>query len=201
MHRLVDWLRKAWLVLAVAGIIIVLDQWTKEWVRQTIPEYTQMVPIPAIGDYFLFEHVRNYGAAFGILQNQTALFVVIAVVVAIAILVYVRYLPLNQRLVRVLLGLQLGGAMGNLIDRLFQLDEYGRGYVTDFVKMGIPDVYYWPNYNIADSAIVVGVLGLGVYVIWDDIRQQRAAKLAAQEEAATTASPVDPVQRDTHSEA
>lgn len=201
MHRLVDWLRRVWLVLAVAGIVIVLDQWTKEWVRQTIPEYTQMIPFPAIGDYFLFEHVRNYGAAFGILQNQSTLFVIIATVVAVAILVYARYLPLNQPLVRVLLGLQLGGAMGNLIDRLFQQDEFGRGYVTDFIKMGIPDVYYWPNYNIADSAIVIGVIGLGIYVIWDDIRQQKAAKLAEQEESLSSVPPTDVVKSDTRSEA
>ena len=95
------------------------------------------------------------------------LFIVIAIVVAIAILVYVRYLPLDQTFVRFLLGLQLGGALGNLIDRLHQ------GYVTDFIKMGIPDVYYWPNYNIADSSIVTGVIGLGIYIIVDDIRKQR----------------------------
>jgi signal peptidase II len=69
--------------------------------------------------------------------------------------------------VRVLLGLILGGALGNLIDRLNQ------GYVTDFVKMGIPGVYYWPNYNIADSAIVVGVIAMGLYVVLDDLRKQR----------------------------
>jgi signal peptidase II len=167
MQGLVNWWRRAWLILAVAGVIIVLDQWTKEWIRRTVPEYTSVNPIPALGDYFVFEHVRNYGAAFGILQNQGNLFVVIAIVVAIAILVYARNLDPSQRWLRVLLGLQLGGAVGNLIDRLHQ------GYVTDFVKMGIPDVYYWPNYNIADSSIVIGVIALGIYLVWDDIRQQR----------------------------
>jgi len=201
MHRLVDWLRKAWLVLLIAAVVIALDQWTKEWVRQTIPEYTQMIPIEALGEYFIFEHVRNYGAAFGILQNQSLLFIVIAIVVAIAILVYVRYLPMEQRTVRVLLGLQLGGAMGNLIDRMFQRDEFGRGYVTDFVKMGVPDMYYWPNYNIADSAIVVGVIGLGIYVVWDDIRQQRAANMQAADEPSTPIATTEPVNPDTRGEA
>ncbi|RIK34868.1 MAG: signal peptidase II [Chloroflexi bacterium] len=167
MQGMVNWWRRAWLILAVAGVIIVLDQWTKDWVRRTVPEYTSMVPIPALGEYFVFEHVRNYGAAFGILQNQGNLFVVIAIVVAVAILVYARNLDPRQRWLRVLLGMQLGGAVGNLIDRLNQ------GYVTDFVKMGIPDVYYWPNYNIADSSIVVGVIALGVYLVWEDVRQQR----------------------------
>lgn len=167
MEKIGYWFSRAWVVLLVAGVVIGLDQWTKAWVRATIPEYTSMIPIPALGEYFVFEHVFNYGAAFGILQNQSMLFVVIAIVVAIAILVYVRYLPFDQRFVRLLLGLQLGGAVGNLIDRLHQ------GYVTDFIKMGIPDVYYWPNYNIADSSIVCGVIGLGVYILVDDLRKQR----------------------------
>lgn len=167
MATIASWLRRAWVVLVVAGIIITLDQLTKEWVRTNIPKYGSMIPIPALGEYFVFEHVDNYGAAFGILQNQGMLFVVIAVVVAIAILFYVRYLPTEHSFVRILLGLQLGGAVGNLIDRLNQ------GFVTDFVKMGVPGVYYWPNYNIADSSIVVGVIALGIYIMVDDVRKQR----------------------------
>jgi signal peptidase II len=162
-----SWLRKAWPVLAIASLVIVLDQWTKELVRQSIPKYTYTVPVPAFGEYFVFEHVGNYGAAFGILQNQGMLFIAIAAVVAVAILIYVRHLPMDQKLVRVLLGLQLGGAMGNVIDRISQ------GYVTDFIKIGVPNVFYWPNFNIADSAIVTGVIGLAVYILWDDLRQQR----------------------------
>jgi signal peptidase II len=172
MSVLKHWMSRAWLVLVVAGIIIALDQWTKDLVRASIPDYTSMIPIPALGEYFIFEHVHNYGAAFGILQNQGNLFIIIAVVVVIAILAYVRHLPTEDWLVRVLLGLMLGGAVGNVIDRINQ------GYVTDFVKMGIPGVYYWPNYNIADSAIVIGVIGLGIYVVVDDIRRSRQQKAA-----------------------
>lgn len=167
MEKITQWLQRAWVVLLVAGIIITLDQLTKEWVRTTIPKYSSMIPIPALGEYFVFEHVDNYGAAFGILQNQGMLFVVIALVVAVAILVYVRYLSIEHNFVRLLLGLQLGGALGNLVDRINQ------GYVTDFVKMGIPGVYYWPNYNIADSSIVIGVIALGIYIMVDDVRKQR----------------------------
>lgn len=174
MGKITQWLQRAWLVLLVASIIITLDQITKEWVRNNIPKFSSMIPIPALGEYFVFEHVDNYGAAFGILQNQGALFIVIAIVVAIAILVYVRYLPIDQTFVRFLLGLQLGGAVGNLVDRINQ------GFVTDFVKMGIPGVYYWPNYNIADSSIVVGVIALGIYIIMDDIRKQRQEQAQQQ---------------------
>ncbi|BAM00969.1 lipoprotein signal peptidase [Caldilinea aerophila DSM 14535 = NBRC 104270] len=161
---------KAWLVLLVAGIVIALDQWTKELVRRSIPDYTSVVPIPALGEYFVFEHVHNYGAAFGILQNMGNLFIIVAIVVVVGILAYVRYLPTEDWLVRLFLGLMLGGAIGNVIDRITQ------GYVTDFIKMGIPGVYYWPNYNIADSAIVIGVIGLGLYVLIDDVRKHRRQK-------------------------
>ncbi|WP_287482111.1 signal peptidase II [Caldilinea sp.] len=161
---------RAWLVLLVAGIVIALDQWTKELVRRSIPDYTSVVPIPALGEYFVFEHVHNYGAAFGILQNMGNLFIIVAIVVVVGILAYVRYLPTEDWLVRLFLGLMLGGAIGNVIDRITQ------GYVTDFIKMGIPGVYYWPNYNIADSAIVIGVIGLGLYVLIDDVRKHRRQK-------------------------
>ena len=167
MEKLTNWLKKAWVILLVAGVVILLDKWSKDWVRQNIPLNSYTIPIPSLGEYFVFEHVNNHGAAFGILQNQGNLFIAIAFIVAIAILVYARYLPLEQWLVRVLLGLQLGGAIGNVIDRINQ------GFVTDFIKMGIPGRYYWPNYNIADSSIVVGVIALGIYIMWDDMRKQR----------------------------
>ena len=167
------WFSKAWLVLAVAATSIILDQWTKSLVRASIPKYDSIHPVPALGDYLIFEHVDNYGAAFGILQGQGSLFIVIAAVVVVAILFYVRYLPTDQWIVRVLLGLQLGGAVGNVLDRLYQ------GYVTDFIKTGIPGFYYIPNYNIADMSIFFGVVGLAIVVIFDDMRKQREEKAAA----------------------
>lgn len=170
MQKLTYWLRGIAPVLLVAGIIIGLDQWTKLWVRDTIPKFTYTVPIPRLGEYFVFEHVDNYGAAFGILQNQGTLFIVIAAVVTVAILYYAASMPHDQHLLRFLLGMQLGGALGNVTDRIHQ------GFVTDFVKMGIPGVYYWPNYNIADAAIVCGVIGLGIYIFITDAQQQRARR-------------------------
>ena len=167
MDKLTDWFRRGWLVLLIAGIWIALDQLTKDMIRQQMPLHSTLRPIEALGDYFSFEHVNNYGAAFGILQNRGYFFIIVAVVVISALLYYVRYLPENQWLIRLLLGLQLGGAAGNLIDRI------ERGYVTDFVKLGIPNFYYIPNFNIADSGIVLGVIGLGIYIIVTDIRAQQ----------------------------
>ena len=175
MKSLTNWLSKAWIVLLVASIVILLDQLSKNYVRQSFEKFIAFIPVPALGEYLVFQHVDNYGAAFGILQNQGNFFLVVALVVAVAILFYVRYLPTDQWIVRILLGLQLGGALGNVIDRLNQ------GYVTDFIKTGIPGFYYIPNYNIADAAIVVGVIGLGIYIIVDDIRKQRQQKSLAAE--------------------
>lgn len=173
--KLTTWFRRALPVLVIAGIVIALDQWTKAWVRETIPTYEQLVPFPAIGDYFRFHHVYNYGAAFGILQGMGNFFIVVAFIVSAAILYYAGTLPPEQRWVRVLLGLQMGGAIGNVIDRINQ------GFVTDFVVTGIPGFYYIPNYNIADASIVCGVIGLGIYLFTDDIKRHQAEKRAAAE--------------------
>jgi signal peptidase II len=186
MNKFSTWFQRISPVLLVAMIIIALDQWTKIWVRANIPDFTYIVPFERLGDYFVFEHVHNYGAAFGILQNQGNLFIVIAVVVAAAILYYAGTLAPQQRLLRVLLGMQLGGALGNVIDRLYQ------GYVTDFVRVGIPGVYYWPNFNIADSAIVCGVIGLAIYIFAEDIRIQRAQRRAGEAHHAPADSTATP---------
>ncbi len=168
-------LRRTWLILLVALVIIGLDQWTKGMVRSSIPDYTSLIPIPALGEYFVFEHVHNYGAAFGILQGHGEFFIIVAFIVSAVIFVYAaRSLPADQKAIRVLLGMEMGGAIGNVIDRINQ------GFVTDFVKMGIPGVYYWPNYNIADSAIVLGVIGLAVLLVWQDVKQARAKSEESQ---------------------
>ena len=173
-----SWFRGTWLVILVAAIVIALDQITKEWVRATIEKYTYIVPIPRLGNYFVLEHVENNGAAFGILQDQNRPLIIVALVVAVAILIYAPRIPQDQWLIRVFLGLQLGGALANVMDRI------NHGYVTDFVRIGVPGVFYWPSFNVADSAIVVGVIGLGVMIIRDDIRREREAKAAADPLAA-----------------
>lgn len=175
-QRVGAWIGRVLPVLIVAAVVIGLDQWTKIWVRDTIPKYDYTFPIPAIADFFRFHHVDNYGAAFGILQGMGSFFVVVAFIVSLAIVYYAGTLPANQRLLRLLLGMQMGGALGNVIDRLYQ------GYVTDFVQMGIPGFYYIPNYNIADASIVCGVIGLGILLFAEDIRRAREERT---EEATT----------------
>jgi signal peptidase II len=184
MAKVKVWLNATWIVLLVAAIVIGLDQASKEWVRMTIPKHEWYVPIPALDPYFVFEHVDNYGAAFGILQGGGNFFIVVAAVVTVGILIYATRLPKEQWLVRVLLGMMLGGALGNVIDRINQ------GYVTDYVKMGIPGLYYWPNYNIADSAIVIGVILLAIDMLVQDYRQGRARATAEPADSSPSSSEV-----------
>jgi len=146
-----------WVIPLVAVIVVALDQLTKAWVLRVLPENTAWAPIPALARFFTITHVTNTGAAFGIFKDRSFLFVLIAIVVSIAIIAYSRYLPHGRFWVRFSLGLQLGGAVGNLIDRV------RFGHVTDFINVGIDDLR-WPTFNIADSAIVVGVILLALIV-------------------------------------
>ena len=139
---------------AVALAVIVLDRWTKQLaVTHLFDSGVRSVPI--FGEYVRFTYVENRGAAFGLFQEQTTFFIVVGVVVVGVIVASYRYIPESSWLLNVCLGLQMGGAIGNLIDRIRV------GYVVDFI-----DLTFWPVFNIADSAICVGVAGLAVTVLF-----------------------------------
>jgi signal peptidase II len=161
-----------WILLPlVAAVIVVLDQWSKSWIEANIPLGGALVPFPAAEPYFRLVHLTNTGAAFGLLRGQGGLFVMIAVVVIVAVLVYARYLPADNGAVRLCLGLQLGGAAGNLIDRI------ELGHVTDFLLFTLPvggRVLEWPAFNVADSAIVVGVILLAILLLRNEGRDESA---------------------------
>ena len=133
--------------LLTALLIVAADQLSKIWVRS----YSGEQPIFEAG-FFRIIHTHNTGAAFGLFQGHTfaltiVAFVSITVILLYGLFIYRRFPILDNRLGRLALGLILGGTVGNLIDRLHL------GYVTDFIDVGI-----WPTFNIADSAIVVGVI-------------------------------------------
>ena len=144
----------------VALAVLALDQLAKWLVATNLELGESVAPLAALSRLFSITYVTNTGAAFGLLREGSTLFVFVAIVVSAIIVLYVRKLPADQQLVRVALGLQLGGALGNLIDRL------RLGHVVDFI-----DVKFWPVFNVADSAIVIGVALLAI-AFW---RQERAA--------------------------
>src|SRR5205823_12385993 len=107
-------------------------------------------PLTIVAYIVRLTYFENRGAAFGLLQDQTAFFVFVGILVVGVIAASYRYLPRSGIRLHLALGLQLGGAIGNLIDRIRQ------GYVVDFVDFGYHS-NWWPVFNVADSAIVVGV--------------------------------------------
>lgn len=144
---------------ATALSVIALDRWTKQLAVDALLE-SGVRSIPLIGDIVKLTYVENRGAAFGVLQDQTAFFILVGVIVISVIIASYRYIPEPSWILNLCLGLQMGGAVGNLIDRI-QV-----GYVVDFI-----DLTYWPVFNIADSAICVGVAGLAYSVLFPPRRR------------------------------
>lgn len=133
-------------------IIVVADQLTKALIRSRLALHESITVIPGMFD---ITHVRNTGAAFGILNSvefeyKAIVMVLVAVVALVAVGLYALTLPAEQRIARVGLALILGGAIGNLIDRARM------GFVIDFVDVYWRGVHFWA-FNVADSAITVGV--------------------------------------------
>ena len=139
--------RRSVILFLIAFLVVAADQLSKIWIRsnllvgQSLPE----------AGFFRLTHVQNTGAAFGLFYGQSLPLTIVGLVGIVILLIYVfflrqRFPPLDNRLTNSALGLVLGGTIGNLIDRL------RLGYITDFIDVGI-----WPAFNIADSAIVIGV--------------------------------------------
>jgi signal peptidase II len=171
-------LREHLILIVVAGIALVIDQFCKRWVEANIPVGFTLAPIEFISPYLTLTNTQNTGAAFSILRNGGMFFIIIAIVVSGMILYYAPRLPVDDRVSRVALGMQLAGALGNLIDRLRQ------GYVTDFIHLQIPQINFdWPVSNIADICIVGGVILLIVITFKRERDQQKASD--AEEQVAT----------------
>ncbi|HEY7166160.1 MAG TPA: signal peptidase II [Candidatus Binatia bacterium] len=152
--------RKAKLIAGWLAVILILDQLTKYVVDRTIPLHHS---IPVIDDIFSLTYIRNTGAAFGMLAGSAAHFrlpfLVIFSLVAIGfIIVMVRRLPPGETGLITALAFILGGAIGNLIDRVVY------GEVIDFLDF-YWSTYHWPAFNLADSFITVGVLITVFYLI------------------------------------
>jgi len=142
-----DSIKRAILCLLVIALVIASDQLSKLWIRTNLAIGESL---PLI-DRLSLIHIRNTGSAFGLLANQTFLIIVISIAALLFILLFLRYLSPATTLIIISIGLIMGGALGNLIDRL------RFGSVTDFIYFRLWGNFHWPAFNIADASIVVGV--------------------------------------------
>ncbi|MCZ2126338.1 MAG: signal peptidase II [Anaerolineales bacterium] len=154
-----------------AFIVVALDQWTKRWVIQNIPLQGQWLPEAWIGlaPYARLLHIQNRGVSFGMFQGGNAFFIVFTSVVVLGILYYVSRMERSSAWMWLAAGMYLGGAVGNLIDRLTL------GAVTDFISVG---KFY--IFNIADASINVSV-ALLLILSWLHERKSAKAKDEAHE--------------------
>nr|WP_263623398.1 signal peptidase II [Bacillus infantis] len=146
----------------IALFVIALDQLTK-WLIVKNMELGESIPV--IENFLYITSHRNRGAAWGILEGQMWFFYVITVAVIIGIVYYIKTAAKGKRLLGIALGLMLGGAIGNFIDRVFRKE------VVDFVNTYIFG-YDFPVFNVADSSLVVGVIILMIQML----REEREAK-------------------------
>jgi signal peptidase II len=158
-------------LLSLAGVLIAIDQITKAIVRNNLVVGDVWAPWPWLLPYARIVHWTNTGAAFGMFQNLGGLFTILAVFVSLAILYYFPQVPRQDWPLRLALVLQLGGAVGNLIDRLTI------GSVTDFISVGNFAVF-----NLADASISVGAAVL-VIGMWLKERSERVYQNGEQESA------------------
>jgi signal peptidase II len=141
-----------------AAAILLLDQVTKAMVVGAIALGER---VKVVGDLVWLWHVRNEGAAFSLFQGGQLFFYAVSLLALAMLLYFQRAFRGRGTLLFVVLGLVLGGTLGNLVDRV------RFGYVTDFISVGIGDLR-WPTWNVADASLVVGILALVVYLTFLD---------------------------------
>jgi signal peptidase II len=154
-------------LLIIAALTLVVDQYTKNLAMTYLAPTVVWAPIPSLAHIFTFTYTTNTGVAFGLFKDLSPIFVGVAVVVIAAIVIYQREVPHDAWLVRVALGLQLGGAAGNLVDRLHV------GHVIDFIHF-----HFWPVFNVADMSIVGGVILLAFTMLREGKEPARSAPQA-----------------------
>ncbi len=142
-------------------VLLAVDQITKLIVLKTL---TSVETMPVLQNIFHLTYCENRGAAFGILQNQTWIFIIITIAVLVAVIYFmVRMRPKNIWL-NLSLILLIGGALGNFVDRIF------RGFVIDFLDFRIIN---FPIFNVADCFVVVGAILLGCYIIFSEQKKEK----------------------------
>ncbi|MCK4548462.1 MAG: signal peptidase II [Candidatus Eisenbacteria sp.] len=139
--------------------VVALDQAAKILVDVTL---SAGATVPLIGNHLQLVYVRNSGAAFGLLRDSGVPFVLVSIAASVLVLLYLLLISPRRVLGRRALALILGGAVGNMTDRILRSGE-----VVDFIDMGITPRLRWPTFNVADIAVTLGVVLLVVEFLWD----------------------------------
>ena len=157
------------LFVTAAVVTLLLDQLSKWAVLRYLPLDTSFPgPESMIARVFTFSHVRNTGVALGLFQGKNSFFLALAAVVIVGLVLYELRTDAHDRMLHAALGMQVGGALGNVIDRV------RLGHVVDFLSFKI----FWPVFNVADSAIVLGVAMLSWHFWREERRREQAAQAA-----------------------
>jgi signal peptidase II len=160
------------LALAVAIVVAVADQWTKEWIRASFGLHEIQ---PVIDGFFNLTYVRNTGAAWGMFGGANAWLTLFSAAMLVVMVVFRRSFLRDTLSHRLALGLLAGGILGNLFDRV------RLGYVTDFLDFRFGS-YAFPSFNVADSGITIGVT---IYIVSSFLEEMKAA--SARRDAAKAA--------------
>ena len=157
--------------------VVVLDQWTKWLVELHLPHHAAQ---PVIDGFLNLTHVRNTGVAFGLFASYgdggSWMLTLLGLAALTAVGVYFWFAPSRDRMLLAALALVVGGAVGNLMDRI------SSGAVTDFIDVYI-GTYHWPSFNVADSAISVGIVLMAI----DSFRTRKEVSEAQAETASPSA--------------
>ena len=147
------------MVLILSFVIVILDQISKFFAIEYLKNNK---PYVIIKDFFRLDYVENRGAAFGILQHRRALFIILTLIVILILLLYLirNYFSLSVY-AKIAFALLIGGAIGNLIDRI------RFGYVVDFISFRLFNIYNFPVFNIADISIVISTFIIILMVLFD----------------------------------
>ena len=160
-------------MLLIAALVFVLDQMTKYWIRTHLALRETITPIPALGEFFRIIHWKNTGIAFGLFQGNGWILTLIGIVIVLGIIIFSTQVADGPLFWRVAMGMELGGALGNLADRI----NPELGYVVDFIWIG-----NFPVFNLADSAIVIGAVILVIGMLVQE-KKEGQSEIGEQEDA------------------
>ena len=153
------------LALLTVILVLILDQWSKAWVVANLYPPFFGPQISLIGNYLILYYIKNNGAAFSLFANSIVLVLLMVVAIGVIAYLYLRMLNTGSLWYKLIFGLIIGGALGNLIDRARH-----NGYVVDFISFNIPQFnFHFAIFNLADAAISVGVILLFVTLLFGSV--------------------------------